>query len=102
MRYPIKGGFLLEQLLALLPVMVYSFCPMIAGLFLLESDEPQFAFSLLPAKLRNSWAMKLVYAAVEFRFIQFLAAVAQFGAFYAVTFIRTTQTTLAHFTKELK
>ena len=82
--------------------MLYSFCPILAGLFLLDSDDQQFAFSLLLTKLQKSWIMKLVGAAVEFRFSQFLVAMAHFGAFHCVTFVRSVQTSLAHFTKNLR
>ena len=82
--------------------MIYSFCPMLTGLFLLEYDDKQFAFSLLPTKMQNNWAMKIVGTAVEFRFIQFLAAMAHFGVFHLITFVRTMQTSLMHITKELK
>ena len=91
-----------EQLFALTPVMLYTFFPMLAVIFLLESGDRQFAFSLMPTEIQQSWAMKLVAAAMEFRFVHVLAATAHFGAFHCVAFVRTIQTTLAHFTKELK
>ena len=75
---------------------------MLTGLFLMESDDRQFAFSLLPAGMQKNWPMKLVGATVEFQFIQTLAAMAIFGAFHFVTFVRTIQTTLTHFTTELR
>ena len=100
--YPIKGSFMQEQLFALNPAMLYTLCPIVSVLFLLESDDKQFAFSLLPTEIQQSWVMKVVAAALESRFNHVLAAMAQFGAFHCVAFVRTIQTTLAHFTKELK
>ena len=100
--YPVKGSFLQERLLVHTSYMLYAFCPIIAGLFLLLSDDKQFAFSLLPTEMQESWTMKYIAAAVEFRFFYILMAMAHFGSFHCITFIRSVQTALTHCTKNLK
>ena len=82
--------------------MVYSHCPVLAALFLLDASDEQFVFSLLPAEMRGNMVFMLVGAALEFRFIQFLMAMAHFGAFHCVTFLRVIQTSLVHSTASVK
>ena len=67
-----------------------------ALLCLLDSTNEQFAFSLLPVEMRESWGWMLFGAVVEFRFFQFLASVAHFGEFHCVTFLRVVQSSLVH------
>ena len=100
--YPVKGSVFQELLFALTPFMLYSLCPMLVGLFLLDVSDEQFFFALLPAEMRENWALKLLAAAVEFRFIQFLMAMAHFGAFTSVAFVRMIQTSLAHSVEQLR
>ena len=100
--HPIKGSFLQEQILALTPAMIYTFCPMLTVLFLLGSEDKQFAYSLLPTEMQKSRAILIAGAVLEFRFIHFLTAMAHFGAFHCITFVRVIQTALAHCTKTLK
>ena len=100
--FPIEGSVIQEKLFALNPAMLYTLCPIVSILFLLESEDEQFAFSLLPIEIQQGWVMEVVAAALESRFNHVLAAMAQFGAFHCVAFVRTIQTALAHFTKELK
>ena len=100
--HPVKGGFLQEELLSLAPVLLYSLIPLFVGFFLWNSDDNQFAFSLLPLKMRESWTIKSLAATIEFRFIHFMFAMAHLAAFHGVTFVRTVQTALTHFTKDLR
>ena len=82
--------------------MLYSLCPMLLGLFLLDGSDEQFFFGLLPAEMQENWIWKMLAATVEFRFIQFLMAMAHFGAFHSVAFVRMIQTSLAHSVEQLR
>ena len=82
--------------------MLYSICPLVVTLFLLDTSDSQFLFSLLPVEKRGSVGWVLVGVVVEFRSFHFLASMAHFGAFHCVTFLRMTQTSLAHATDRIK
>lgn len=82
--------------------MLYSFGPLLLGLFLLDSTENQYAFSVLPNKMQQWWVLKILFALTEFRFAHFLMAMAHFGAFHCVTFIRVIQTAPTNSAKIIK
>ena len=102
LQYPIKGSKFQELLLILTPFMIYSFCPSIAALFVLDPSDEQFLFSLLPAEMRGNMAWIAVGAALEFRFIQFVMSSAYFEVFHCITFVRVIQTCLAHSAESIR
>ena len=48
-----------DMLLTQVPFMVYSMCPFMTGLFLLNPSAKQFGFSLLPPEYREGSAVKI-------------------------------------------
>ena len=80
-----------DVLLTLIPFMVYSLCPFMAGLFLLNPSAKQFGFSRLPAEYREGSAVKILAAACEFYIVMMWMAMAHFGAYHALTCLKVVE-----------
>ena len=102
LNHPIVGSNVQELLLASSPYALYLFCPMLTALFLLDASDEQFMFSLLPAEMRGERAWMLVWAVMEFRFLQFSLSIIHFATFHCVTCLRVIQTTLAHSVERIR
>ena len=101
-KYKVRLSELQEFVLANTPGMVYSLCFFFTGIFLLDTTQKQFAFSLLPQEAHECWTLKFVAAMMEFWFVLLLIATSHFYAVHNITFIRTVQTSLAEATEALK
>ena len=77
------------------PILLYTFCPFFTAIFLLDTTQTQFLFSLLPPTAHDSMPLKLLAASMEFWLMLFWFAAKQYGGFRNITFVRTVQTSLA-------
>ena len=77
------------------PMMLYTYCPFFTAIFLLDTTQAQFVFSLLPRTAHDSMTLKLIAAAMEFWLMLFWVAASHFGVIHSITLVRTIQTSLA-------
>ena len=96
LQYPMRGSFLQEQIFALTPFMLYSFVPFFLGMFLLDTTDQQWAFSLLPTQIQERWLSKILATLLEIRVAHFMLAISHFSTFHCITSLRTIQTALAN------
>ena len=91
-----------DVLLTLIPVMVYSLCPFMAGLFLLIPSAKQFGFSRLPAEYHERSALRILAAACEFYIVMMWMAMAHFGAYHALTCLKVVERMLLNAVEEIR
>ena len=85
-----------DLLLPISPCTIYSFAPLLAGLFLWNSSSNQFAFALLPTTVQKSNVLRLLAAAFEFQVVMLLMAAAHCGFFHWITFLRVVRRELVN------
>ena len=86
-----KESLLQDWVLLIAPCTIYSFAPLLSGLFLWGSSSNQFVFALLPTGVQESIALRLLAAAYEFHMMMMLMAVAHCGFFFWIVFLRVVQ-----------
>ena len=97
-----KESKLQNLLLAVVPCTTYFFSPFLTALFLWDSSSEQFIFSILPVTVQKIIVLKLFAAAYEFHLVLMWMAVAHFGLFHCVTFLRVIQRSLKSVVAELE
>ena len=102
LEYPVRFSSLQEFVFLGTLFSLYVHFGSFALLFLLDTTQIQFAFSMLPAQAHESWVLKCVAGVLELALMLFWAASAHFGVFHSITFVRVVQTSLLQSVESLK
>ena len=97
-----KESWLQDCVLLIAPCTIYSFAPLLSGLFLWGSSSNQFVFNLLPTRVQESVVLRLLVAAYEFHMMMMLMAVAHCGFFLWIAFMRVVQRELVDNAAEIE